>query len=665
LSSSGKALCALRSACVYKTKQHTMWPPAAALLLVLAALVALLHGTTAASATSSATPALELCASQPYASAGLATAMTSGGAVLKVYHNLYYHNGKWYAITGSDGGSGSDNSSSTNSDSSIDLVASLNVGIIRLPAADAPALHAALAGACHVRGATLLVDLPFPAYPDNLGHWAEMAWPAYGAFADGNGSAWREALKRPRGGGDGSGSSGDDSSSSDGGDSGPFIDRVLLVNARAHLLDWVRSVLSIVLGHATRPEQSCVDNSSGSQGSSGSPGRLPPLVEGAALSDFSRGRWLAFEAVVVVQGRYAPPHVSADTRDAALAAVRAAAAAAGAPAGLVGGDSRVGFATPDLAHAFRSEAYAFAGWPAPWLDDGRSSAAGECAALAAAAAAECSSTKVEPAGSTVQKQQQQNKQQPFLPRVVTVMLDADTYPPITNHAALVDALADVAELRGWEVHAASLTMEAPFASHLALMAGTGLLVARHGPILASAVLLPPGAGGGLRTKGCVFFATRRVGGGLFCAKPGANTRLINQFPTQTSHPTTNQNKKGAAVVELLPYRWDWRGLGRLYTNMTASSGDLHHWGWRARRRSQCKYATAGDAARYGGWRARECGSRGCLEAHAAAGLEVDVGEVAALIARKLPKLEAGASVAELAEPWPDVGEDDGDDDEAE
>ena len=58
---------------------------------------------------------------------------------------------------------------------------------------DALARHAARAGACHVRGATLLVDLPFPAYPDNLGHWAEMAWPAYGAFAGGNGSAWREA----------------------------------------------------------------------------------------------------------------------------------------------------------------------------------------------------------------------------------------------------------------------------------------------------------------------------------------------------------------------------------------------------------------------------------------------------------------------------------------
>lgn len=61
-----------------------------------------------------------------------------------------------------------------------------------------------------------------------------------------------------------------------------------------------------------------------------------------------------------------------------------------------------------------------------------------------------------------------------------------------------------------QVRSVSLTMGAPFLSHMATMADTGLLVGRHGPLLASAVLLPP----------------------------------------------------GAAVLELLPYKWEWQGVSR-------------------------------------------------------------------------------------------------------
>lgn len=79
-------------------------------------------------------------------------------------------------------------------------------------------------------------------------------------------------------------------------------------------------------------------------------------------------------------------------------------------------------------------------------------------------------------------------------------------------------------------------MGAPFLSHMATMADTGLLVGRHGPLLASAVLLPP----------------------------------------------------GAAVLELLPYKWEWRGVSRLYHNMTMSTGRLHHWAWRPLEARWCK-----------------------------------------------------------------------------
>ena len=115
----------------------------------------------------------------------------------------------------------------------------------------------------------------------------------------------------------------------------------------------------------------------------------------------------------------------------------------------------------------------------------------------------------------------------ILPRVITVMLDPDNYPPVTNHHQLVEALEDVAAPQGFkarlgaaaggqglpaalcrhmgrasltqaacatnapatpqharplnggardhalpvQVQVVSLTMEAPFASHLATMAG--------------------------------------------------------------------------------------------------------------------------------------------------------------------------------------------------
>jgi hypothetical protein len=64
-----------------------------------------------------------------------------------------------------------------------------------------------------------------------------------------------------------------------------------------------------------------------------------------------------------------------------------------------------------------------------------------------------------------------------------------------------------------------------------------------------------------------------------------------------------------------------------------------------------RYKHAADA-RYAGWLPHECQSQDCLLVHAQAGLEVDVGAVRQLLARKLPGLVAGASVEALREPWP-------------
>jgi hypothetical protein len=45
---------------------------------------------------------------------------------------------------------------------------------------------------------------------------------------------------------------------------------------------------------------------------------------------------------------------------------------------------------------------------------------------------------------------------------------------------------------------------------------------------------------------------------------------------------------GAAVLELLPYKWEWRSVSRLYYNMTQSTGYLHHWAWRPVDAKWCK-----------------------------------------------------------------------------
>lgn len=122
---------------------------------------------------------------------------------------------------------------------------------------------------------------------------------------------------------------------------------------------------------------------------------------------------------------------------------------------------------------------------------------------------------------------------------------------------MVAALWDVAKDNGWQVRQFTATAEAPFASHVNAMAHTGVLVARHGAILASSFLLP----------------------------------------------------SGAAVYELLPYNWEWRDLNQIYRNMTRSTGRLHHFAWRATDPKWAEYAEAQDRSRYAHFRASECGSR--------------------------------------------------------
>lgn len=105
-------------------------------LLLLAAAAAPPRAARAAvglSQTSAAAPAESLCAKKPFASAGLPSAMTRGGNLVKVYHNLYLHNSKWYALLPPGA-----------NHSEVDKGMSMNYNVETLPAADVEAFQSNL-----------------------------------------------------------------------------------------------------------------------------------------------------------------------------------------------------------------------------------------------------------------------------------------------------------------------------------------------------------------------------------------------------------------------------------------------------------------------------------------------------------------------------------------
>lgn len=61
-----------------------------------------------------------------------------------------------------------------------------------------------------------------------------------------------------------------------------------------------------------------------------------------------------------------------------------------------------------------------------------------------------------------------------------------------NRDELSAALRDVGATLGLNFRPYTATARAPFESYLSVMARTGVLVARHGPLLANAMFLPPG-----------------------------------------------------------------------------------------------------------------------------------------------------------------------------
>lgn len=179
---------------------------------------------------------------------------------------------------------------------------------------------------------------------------------------------------------------------------------------------------------------------------------------------------------------------------------------------------------------------------------------------------------------------------------------------VVNNPEVLAALRDLGSALGMKVRPYSITTQAHFNSYVAAMAKTGVLVARHGPVLGSTVFLPP----------------------------------------------------GAMVLELLPYNWEWRGLSQIYLNLTRSMGDIHHFAWRAMSPQWAVYADPDDA-KYSQWSIEECSSKYCLEAHARAGMVVDIATVQEILADLVPHVMKGEPVKSLSRrrPWPQLDFGDG------
>lgn len=153
---------------------------------------------------------------------------------------------------------------------------------------------------------TLLLDFPFPAFPDNLGHWAELLLPLYSALSSSRSSSALQQILA--------------------GQQQQHIDRLLLLNVRQQLLyNWPKEVLGLALSPALPPwppqqqgggtDSGSTGGSTGSSTGSSSSSRLgwhevlpwdcplPLIINPADYEGWATSGWMVFENMVVLQDR--------------------------------------------------------------------------------------------------------------------------------------------------------------------------------------------------------------------------------------------------------------------------------------------------------------------------------------------------------------------------
>ena len=85
---------------------------------------------------------------------------------------------------------------------------------------------------------------------------------------------------------------------------------------------------------------------------------------------------------------------------------------------------------------------------------------------------------------------------------------------------------------------------------------------------------------------------------------------------------------------------------------TEVMGDIHHYAWRCLHRNQTIYIDKRDGARFGDWTHPQCETEDCIEAHTNVDVLVDVAQIRALLASRLPLVFAGLNVSDAQLPWP-------------
>jgi protein O-GlcNAc transferase len=95
------------------------------------------------------------------------------------------------------------------------------------------------------------------------------------------------------------------------------------------------------------------------------------------------------------------------------------------------------------------------------------------------------------------------------------------------------------------------------------------------------------------------------------------------------------------------------GLDRSFKEQTATMGDVHHWAWRANGANESVYLKPRDAVLFRHWSKDACSSsEDCVEAQTESDLVVDLAAVRALLEGRMPRVWAGAAVADAELPWP-------------
>lgn len=187
------------------------------------------------------------------------------------------------------------------------------------------------------------------------------------------------------------------------------------------------------------------------------------------------------------------------------------------------------------------------------------------------------------------------------PDQITLLISAEG-GDVYNAAEILEVLhtsVDSINELNLKVRPYSPSLGVPFSSLMKTMARTKILVCRHGSLLSNSIFLPP----------------------------------------------------DSVVIELLPYNYDGFNSFNLFSQITASLGDVTHLVWAANTSEYNVYLP--EDARYASWYRGECYSDDCLEVHALSSLRVDINQFGDMVNDALALSEDQNRQTVLKRKYPD------------